>query len=104
MIVLILLYLVDQHCNNFIALFQAVEPKLIFTNLHYIREVDFNGQVVLLANNLTNAVALDYDWLEHCIYWSDVTVQGSSIKRFCPTNSSYQVLNRSTIFVIISYL
>ncbi|KAK6630731.1 hypothetical protein RUM44_002900 [Polyplax serrata] len=75
----------------------SVEPKLIFTNLHYIREVDFNGQVVLLANNLTNAVALDYDWLEHCIYWSDVTVQGSSIKRFCPTNSSYQVLHSTSL-------
>lgn len=59
--------------------------------------MDFSGHATLLAHNLTNAVALDYDWLEQCIYWSDVTALGSSIKRLCPHNSTYQVLHSATL-------
>lgn len=40
------------------------------------------------AHNLTNAVALDYDWLEQCLYWSDVTEYGSSLKRLCGNDTS----------------
>jgi integrin beta 2 len=68
-----------------------VEPKLIFSNRYYIREIDLSGDVTLIANNLTNAVALDYDWLDQCIYWSDVTALGSSVKRLCEGNATYQV-------------
>lgn len=67
------------------------EAKLIFSNKYYIREMDLQGYSTLLANNLTNAVAVDFDWESHCIYWSDVTALSSSIKRFCPTNTSYEV-------------
>lgn len=28
-------------------------------------------------------MALDYDWATQCIYWSDVTQLGSSIKKIC---------------------
>jgi len=70
----------------------GIEPKLIFTNRYYIRELDLNGLSTLRAHNLTNAVALDYDWAEQCIYWSDVTSLGSSIKRLCGSgDGSYQV-------------
>jgi hypothetical protein len=70
----------------------GTEPKLIFTNRYYIRELDLNGLSTLRAHNLTNAVALDYDWAEQCIYWSDVTSLGSSIKRLCGSgDGSYQV-------------
>ena len=71
----------------------GIEPKLIFTNRYYIRELDLNGRSTLRAHNLTNAVALDYDWAEQCIYWSDVTSLGSSIKRLCGSgDDSYQVI------------
>ena len=33
----------------------------------------------LLAQDLNNAVALDYHWEDKRIYWSDVTSSGSSI-------------------------
>lgn len=70
----------------------GIEPKLIFTNRYYIRELDLNGLSTLRAHNLTNAVALDYDWAEQCIYWSDVTSLGSSIKRLCGSgDGNYQV-------------
>ncbi|XP_046386652.1 prolow-density lipoprotein receptor-related protein 1 isoform X2 [Ischnura elegans] len=75
----------------------SVEPKLIFSNRYYIREVDFEGHVNLLAHNLTNAVALDFDWQEMCIYWSDVTALGSSLKRMCQNNNTIQVLHSATL-------
>lgn len=60
------------------------EPvKLLLSNQYYIRMVDQAGETSLLAQNLTNAVALDYDWDGGCIYFSDVTAFGSSIKRLC---------------------
>nr|CAD7262752.1 unnamed protein product [Timema shepardi] len=78
----------------------GVEPKLIISNRYYIRELSLSGHSTLLAHSLTNAVALDYDWEEKCIYWSDVTSLGSSVKRLCtktPGNNTYEVLHSATL-------
>lgn len=61
--------------------------KLIFSNRYYIREVDLSGHTTLVAHNLSNAVALDYDWETRCYYWSDVTLTISKIKRMCPSDN-----------------
>jgi len=45
----------------------------------------------LRVTNLTNAVALDFDWEGKCIYWSDVPAFGSSIKRSCEVHSDPNV-------------
>lgn len=79
-----------------------VEAKLIFANRYYIREMDLSGHMTLLVHNLTNAVGLDFDWKEKCLYWSDVTALGSSIKRKCVGqnlngNNSYEVLHSATL-------
>lgn len=82
-----------------------IEPKLIFANRYYIRELDLLGNINLLAHNLANAVGLDFDWEDHCLYWSDVTALGSSIKRNCNIHTpitanqttSYQVLHLATL-------
>ncbi|KAF5306597.1 hypothetical protein FQR65_LT18530 [Abscondita terminalis] len=66
----------------------TIPPKLILANRYYIREVDLDGHSTLLAHNLTNAVALDYEWNSKCIFWSDVTAFGSSIKRLCDSTNS----------------
>ena len=47
------------------------------------------GKTTLLVRNLTNAVALDFDWENRCIYWSDVTKSISSISRMCMNNSIF---------------
>jgi integrin beta 2 len=88
--------LIDSWEDLYIVVYYAgIDPKLIFTNRYYIRELDLNGHSTLRAHNLTNAVALDYDWAEQCIYWSDVTALGSSIKRLCGSgDGSYQVTLR----------
>ena len=40
---------------------------------------------------LNNAVALDFDYREQMIYWTDVTTQGSMIRRMHLNGSSVQV-------------
>ncbi|VVC90255.1 unnamed protein product [Leptidea sinapis] len=70
----------------------AIKASLIFTNRYYIRRTALRSEAearrgeasaALLVHNLTNAVALDADWARGCLYWSDVTRLGSSIKRVC---------------------
>ncbi|KAK7085679.1 Exosome complex protein, partial [Halocaridina rubra] len=62
----------------------TAKPKLIFSNRYYIRQIGIDGNNnTLLVANLTNAVGLDYDYEENCIYWSDVTHLSSSVKKMC---------------------
>ncbi|CAG2064839.1 unnamed protein product, partial [Timema podura] len=78
----------------------VLNRRLIISNRYYIRELGLSGHSTLLAHSLTNAVALDYDWEEKCIYWSDVTSLGSSIKRLCTKtqgNNTYEVLHSATL-------
>lgn len=71
----------DKHICKAVSLERA---KLIFSNRYYLREVNLNGVETLIAHNLSNAVALDYEWETKCYYYSDVTAQVSTIKRICP--------------------
>ena len=48
--------------------------KIMFSNQYYIRLVDLHHNENLVANNLTNAVALDFHYNDSCIYWSDVSI------------------------------
>ncbi|GIY95881.1 low-density lipoprotein receptor-related protein 2 [Caerostris extrusa] len=76
----------------------SVKPMLIFSNRYYIRQIDLHGHdTELLARNLTNSVALDFDWLENCLYWSDVTALGSSIKRMCLSTPGHQLLHAGSV-------
>lgn len=63
------------------------QAKLIFSNRYYLREADLHGHSTLLAHNLSNAVALDFDWETQCYFWSDVTSTVSKIKRLCPNDN-----------------
>lgn len=71
--------------------------KLIFSNRYYVREVDLNGSMTILAHNLSNAVALDFDWETKCYYWSDVNSVISSIKRMCLSSNKTETLHKSTL-------
>lgn len=62
---------------------------LVFANQHYIKQIDLQGVTIeLLANNISNAVAVDYDYSESCYYWSDITTLGSTINRKCKDKSA----------------
>lgn len=65
-------------------IFLVEKPMLIFANKHYVKQIDLRGmETEMLVSNLTNAVAIDYDYSENCYYWSDITNQASTIKRQC---------------------
>ena len=70
-----------------------VHPKLIFSNLFYIRSVDFIGNAELLVHNISNAVGIDFDWNKNYIYYSDVNSVKSQISRVKVVSS-----NESTAF------
>ncbi|KAJ0171238.1 hypothetical protein K1T71_012788 [Dendrolimus kikuchii] len=58
---------------------QLAEPLFIIFNKSLLS----GGGSALIVHNLTNAVALDMHYEQGCLYWSDVTRLGSSIKRVC---------------------
>lgn len=73
---------------------------LIFASHYYIKEIDLRGmESDIIVNNLTNAVAVDYDYSDSCYYWSDIASQGSTIKRKCKDKPS-----EVTIFPLIQYI
>jgi len=71
--------------------------ELIFSNRYYIRQVDMTGNGSILINELSNAVALDYDWDSQCLYWSDVTSTVGTIKRYCPKENKTQTLHQAML-------
>ncbi|OXB51766.1 UNVERIFIED_CONTAM: hypothetical protein H355_001255 [Colinus virginianus] len=72
------------------------EPFLIFANRYYLRKLNLDGSnYTLLKQGLNNAVALDFDYREQMIYWTDVTTQGSMIRRMHINGSNVQVLHRT---------
>ena len=80
--------------------FAVQEPVLLLSNRYYIRNVTLNGSTInLVAKDLDNAVALDFDWLERRIYWSDVTSTGSNISRMFENGTQREV----TCFVSLSF-
>ena len=58
------------------------KAKIIYSNRYYVRAVDLQGRSEILAHNLSNAVALDFDWNQNYIYFSDVTPAHSEISRY----------------------
>ena len=59
------------------------EFELLFTSKYYIKVSDRQGTTKTLVKNQTNAVAIDYDVKSKCIFWSDVTSRGSSLRKMC---------------------
>lgn len=97
------------------------EPFLIFANRYYLRKLNLDGsnytlikQVggadracglpwllggvavgcnhVFVFQGLNNAVALDFHYAEQMIYWTDVTTQGSMIRRMRMNGTGMEVI------------
>ena len=77
----------------------SLSPKIMFSNRYYIRFVDLQGNSEIFAKNQSNAVALDYDYESKCAFWSDVTAQGSSLRKLCKVGeeSESKILNLATL-------
>ncbi|XP_055918086.1 low-density lipoprotein receptor-related protein 1 isoform X3 [Eupeodes corollae] len=70
---------------------------LIFSNRYYIRQADAKGNVSILVHQLSNAVALDFDWETRCLFWSDVTSTVGMIKRYCPADNKTVTLHQAML-------
>lgn len=65
-----------------------------------------------MFQGLNNAVALDFHYAEQMIYWTDVTTQGSMIRRMRMNGSNMEVtlhwycsdLNRKTLTIHLANL
>ncbi|XP_014241482.1 low-density lipoprotein receptor-related protein 1 [Cimex lectularius] len=75
----------------------SIPMQLIFTNKFYIRLLDLRGNMSILTNSLINAVALDFDWANKCVYWSDVTTINSKIQRKCEGKNETEKLHSNTL-------
>ena len=75
----------------------AIDKKLILTTrdgIHLIKPMEKHQSIKdvrLLLGNLNNPVALDFDWSENCIYWSEMTEVSTFIKRYCVSLDSVSV-------------
>ncbi|KTG07000.1 hypothetical protein cypCar_00009024, partial [Cyprinus carpio] len=77
------------------------EPFLIFANRYYLRKLNLDGSnYTLLKQGLNNAVALDFDYRQQMIYWTDVTTQGSMIRRMHINGSDVQDLGLTLLQVL----
>uniref|UniRef100_A0A6Q2XLQ3 EGF-like domain-containing protein n=1 Tax=Esox lucius TaxID=8010 RepID=A0A6Q2XLQ3_ESOLU len=74
------------------------EPFLIFANRYYLRKLNLDAtNYTLIKQGLNNAVALDFHYAEQMIYWTDVTTQGSMIRRMNINGSNIEVLHRTSL-------
>uniref|UniRef100_A0A8C7J5Z5 LDL receptor related protein 1 n=1 Tax=Oncorhynchus kisutch TaxID=8019 RepID=A0A8C7J5Z5_ONCKI len=74
------------------------EPFLIFANRYYLRKLSLDGSnYTLIKQGLNNAVALDFHYSEQMLYWTDVTTQGSMIRRMNINGSNIEVLHRTSL-------
>lgn len=68
------------------------KPKLLVASRYYIREMGFNGEnIQVVTDGVENVVAIDYDWVDHYIYWSDITPLESKISRARMNTTDYKV-------------
>ena len=57
--------------------------RVLFSNRYYIQLAALNGTSDIIVHNQSNAVAIDFDWQSKCLFWSDVTSRGSSLRKVC---------------------
>ena len=75
----------------------SLPPKVMFSNKYYIRFVDLQGRSEIFVKNQSNAVAIDYDYESGCTFWSDVTAQGSTLRKLCNNESDQTPINLATL-------
>ncbi|CAL1537092.1 unnamed protein product [Lymnaea stagnalis] len=60
----------------------GIEVQLLVSNRYYLRLIGTTkNNVTTFTSELKNSVAVDYDWKDQMVYWSDITNDRSSISR-----------------------
>ncbi|VDK44235.1 unnamed protein product [Anisakis simplex] len=74
----------------------SIDPEILLINRHYIRLFSVTGTPKgALLSNLSNGVAVDYDFMSQLVYWTDVTHTASSIgyTSLSKQNGTFKVLS-----------
>ena len=79
------------HCSNRWDLQIQICPFEVLGNPAEVYCWPALTQLPVLWQGLNNAVALDFDYRQQMIYWTDVTTQGSMIRRMHINGSDVQV-------------
>ncbi|XP_055870134.1 low-density lipoprotein receptor-related protein 1-like isoform X4 [Biomphalaria glabrata] len=73
------------------AVADGIEVQLLVSNRFYLRLIGTSkNNVTTFTSELRNSVAVDYDWKEQMVYWSDITNDKSSISRM-----GYNFINKT---------
>lgn len=84
----------------FIRFFILVHPELLVSNRYFVWRYSTDGRNKgHVIKNLTNAVAVDYDWIEQRVYISDVTSTSSRIIRVFFNGSGFEASCNSRVHV-----
>ncbi|XP_060590385.1 low-density lipoprotein receptor-related protein 1-like isoform X5 [Ruditapes philippinarum] len=80
------------------------QPYLLVSNRYYIKKVDFKRSIEIIVHNLTHSVAIDFDYKEQKLYWTDIHSQSSTINRISlnrskdrPESEDIEVLHSSSV-------
>ncbi|ESN93588.1 hypothetical protein HELRODRAFT_180677 [Helobdella robusta] len=76
----------------------SIEPMILASHKVSIHLKSINAASDrIILDNLVNAIALDYDWSEQFVYWSDISTQGSNISRIRVNGTGRTLLHSSTL-------
>jgi integrin beta 2 len=88
----VLIFFIYSLIISRVLFFCAANPQLLVANRYYIRFVNITtGFSTEVKSNCTNAVAVDFDYREQYIYWSDITFTSFSISRMSIKDNNAQV-------------
>lgn len=75
------------------------QPYLLVSNRYFIKKVSLNGTIDIIVKNLTHSVAIDFDYKEQKLYWTDIHSQSSTINRISMNASEDEQVEVNTVSV-----
>ncbi|XP_053386538.1 low-density lipoprotein receptor-related protein 1-like isoform X2 [Mercenaria mercenaria] len=78
------------------------QAYLLVSNRYHIKKVNFDRTMESIVGNLTHSVAIDFDYKEQKLYWTDIHSQSSTINRISlnateDSSEKAEVLHSSTV-------
>lgn len=78
----------------------SVTPLILVANLHYIRNFTLDGATAgLLSKSFENVVALDYDYKEQTIYFTDISSQPAKLHRMSLADANPEIRPKTEVLL-----
>ena len=78
-----------------------MQPLILVSSRHYLWQYTTAGRPKgAILTNLTNGVAVDFDWMTNSVFWSDVAMNSAQIGRIAinGTLGTYQVHGKQSYY------